>query len=275
MTRRDPSWARGHRRRRWPVFMICLLALAASVHLFALYVAKTDAAGRALEASRHAHVNLADVRHGIFVAEDRQKSLKAKVAADQTKYVHEVYGIPGPGVSGLPGMGPLARNDQMVLNQDSQVLQTVVGDIQAAQRTVGSIERAIEADDSAARFPQSALAWSLAALISSGLLTTATGALNARRFIVRQGDHLLWEGPDWRRTYAAGGWSQMLTAILVGSAVSALRNADDRDRYGEEWASDMADISGKWRRAWWAMTLRISAPRGINGAREELSVRRD
>jgi hypothetical protein len=254
--------------------VMCLLVLAASVHFFALYVAKAAAASRALEASHEAHVTLAGVMHEISVAQGKQKSLKARVTADQTRLADEVNGIPGPGLSGMAGFGPLASYDRMTVILDSHVLQTVVQDIQAAQRALGTIERAIAADDSAARFPQVALVWSLVALISSGLLTAATGALNARQFIIRQGDHLLWASLDWRRTYAAGGWAQVLTVMLVGSAAAALGHADDRDRYGEEWAGDMADISGKWRRAWWAIILRIFAPRGINGAREELSARK-
>jgi hypothetical protein len=274
MNRRTSSRAQDSRRTWLPVFMICLLALAASAHFYDLYVAKSAAAGMALRASQQAGASLAGVKHDIFVAEDNKKSLTARVATDQTRYSDELDGIPGPGLSGMVGMGPLARDDQMILDQDSQILQTAAVDIQAARRTAGTIERAIAADDREARLPQDALAWSLIALISSGLLTVASGALNARRFIVRRRDHLPGASPDWRRIYAAGGWTQVLTVMLVDSAVSALAHVDDRDRYDEEWTGDMADISGKCRRAWWAITLRISALRGINGAREELSVRK-
>jgi len=102
MTHRGPSRTRDTRRRWWPVFVMCLLALAASAHFYALYVTKTAAARSALEASRESHVALAGVEHGILVAEYTQKSLKARVTADQTRFSDELYGIPGPGVSGIP-----------------------------------------------------------------------------------------------------------------------------------------------------------------------------
>jgi hypothetical protein len=196
------------------------------------------------------------------------------VAVDRTVFTDESSGIPGPGVTGRAGFGPQAREDQSQLNQVLQILRTVAGDVQTAQRTVGTLERTIAADDLAARSPQADLAWSLAALIGTCLLLAATGTLNARRSIVRHGVYLLWASQDWRRLYAAGGWAQVLTVMLVGSAVAALGRPDDRDRYGEEWAGDMANISGKWRRAWWAITLRIFAPHGINTAHEELSARK-
>jgi len=256
------------------VFVICLLALAASVHFYALYDAKTVAANRALEASRKANVVLANVKREILASQGYQKSLKARVAADRTIFTDETSGIAGPGFTGVAGFGPVAQEDQMILNRDLRILRTVVGDVQTAQRTVGTTERAIAADDFAARSPQAGLAWSLVALIGSGLLAAATGPLNARRSIVRQGGYLPWASQDWQRLYAAGGWAQVLTVMLVGSAVASLGHPDDRDRYGEEWAGDMANISGKWRRAWWAITLRIFAPHGINSARGELSARK-
>ena len=174
----------------------------------------------------------------------------------------------------MAGIGPLALLDRSILEVDSQALQTVVADIGAAQRRVVTIDGAIAAYDAAALFPQVALAWSLFALIGSSLLTVATGTLGARRFIVRQSDRFPETSADWRRLSAPGGWIQVLTAMLVSSAVAALRDADDKDRYGEEWAGDMSDINGKWRRAWWAITLRISAPHGINAARKGFSVKR-
>lgn len=266
-------------RRRWrPVFLLCFFALAASVHFYTFYVTKTSTASavnRAQVALHNAHMAARSNAEKLISADAaQQRSLTVNAAAAHMKYIDEISGVRGIGTSGMSGEGPLAAADLMVWEHDSQALQAVLQDIQAAQQEVASIDQALAAGDSAAPNPQAALAWSLIAVILSGLLTVATGALNARRFAIRQGDHLLWAGLDWRRLYAAGGLVQVLTAMLVGSALSSLVHVDDRERYGEEWVGDMADINGRWRRAWWAITLRIFAPHGINNVREELSTRK-
>ncbi len=119
MTPRGSSAARGVRSKWWLLFLVCLLALAASVHFYILYAAKSATAARAQEASRQARVTLTGVRQGIVVAENRQKQIKAKKAAHRKAYLAELTGIPGTGSSGMSGDGPLARRDLMTVNEDS------------------------------------------------------------------------------------------------------------------------------------------------------------
>jgi hypothetical protein len=64
----------------------------------------------------------------------------------------------------------------------------------------------------------------------------------------------------------SGEWPQVLTQKLVSSALSALRDPAAVERYSEEWAGDLAEITGKWRRLRWALLLRLFAPRGIRAA---------
>jgi hypothetical protein len=53
----------------------------------------------------------------------------------------------------------------------------------------------------------------------------------------------------------------------VNSAVCALDDPADRERYDEEWARDMTEITGKWHQLRWAILLRLFAPGGISAAR--------
>lgn len=77
--------------------------------------------------------------------------------------------------------------------------------------------------------------------------------------------------------YLAAGrhdWLHLLTVGLLISAVSALSDSADQDRYAEEWAADLAEIHGRWRRLRWSLLLRAFGPRGINTARYSLRARR-
>lgn len=58
--------------------------------------------------------------------------------------------------------------------------------------------------------------------------------------------------PDWPRT---------LTARLITSALAMLEDPDAQSRYGEEWASDLAQIGGRWGHLRHSVSVRLAAPR--------------
>jgi hypothetical protein len=62
-------------------------------------------------------------------------------------------------------------------------------------------------------------------------------------------------------------WAQAVASALVASAVAALDHPADRERYSEEWGSDMTMITGRWSRLWWAIGVRIAAAHALRAAR--------
>lgn len=116
--------------------------------------------------------------------------------------------------------------------------------------------------------------WALLSLVGPTVLTAAVAIWYASGVLARQRRRMLasqvhGEGslPASDRT---GRWQVSVTVGLMNSAVHALDDPDDRNRYAEEWASDRAEIAPGWPQLRWALILRLWAAPGIQRARRGL-----
>ncbi len=116
--------------------------------------------------------------------------------------------------------------------------------------------------------------WALLSLVGPTVLTAAVAIWYASGVLARQRRRMLasqvhGEGP-LPASDRTGCWQVSVTVGLMNSAVHALDDPDDRNRYAEEWASDRAEIAPGWPQLRWALILRLWAAPGIQRARRGL-----
>jgi hypothetical protein len=157
-----------------------------------------------------------------------------------------------------------------VVSGYDELIQAMGSEVRTARARATSLARELldeESQESAGI--SNASGAKLAFFLDAGVGIMFLAGANARRRPVRRtpnakrpqlpgrGGFLSSDGPKW---------THILTVSLVNSAVSALDDPADMERYSEEWASDMAEIAGNWHRLQWALMLRLFAPHGIRAA---------
>lgn len=163
------------------------------------------------------------------------------------------------------------------IKTDSALLGTTGEELSMAASSVVSLEEKLRGEISASTPPdslqESGAVVDIAISIFFVLLLAGTGA---RRRLAHRTAETSQPGMGQVAISGSGdhGWAQLLTVRLVSSAVRALQDPADRERFGEEWASDMTQVTGKWRQLRWAVLLRVFAPHGISAARRQPATER-
>jgi len=259
------------RRLRGLLFLISLLVFGASAYIYIGLTALTETSKTAQQARQVAASELTRGQHRLTGLKAEESSLLSAISRLTSIARDEANGVAGPGLSGIAGMGPNARRDYRAVDELRRrvgPLQHAVARIRASISTLTLSVRAAGAETRTAKAAATSdrqVALLLAVLAALLLLPALRGPRTIRPATAGPRPSQVIRYPYV--TDGRHGWAHLLTIRMISSAVSALADTADRDRYAEEWAADLAEIHGRWRRLRWSLLLRAFGPRGINAAR--------
>jgi hypothetical protein len=130
---------------------VSALAFAASGHAWAAHAGQEAAASRAAAAARLSRTALNGTVRDRSRLMRQEVSLQGRLPALRAIYLSEADGGQGPGLSGMAGNGPEARQDLAVLSQFEATLRQARTESAAATAAARSLIATIRAQDSLSR----------------------------------------------------------------------------------------------------------------------------